>query len=169
MQARSALIAAIVCGGLAVAAVSLDLAYTLTLALETRDQSGDWITMAVFPYEESTFRAQPAFGCAGPMMRVVVDNNRPFGASENVRAWYFDSGAGRSVEVLDETWTLDAGERRTHEFTIPPGAFPTSNATDEPYRPDGGEVQAAASIGRDEIGTCVRAAGPDEGIKGATA
>lgn len=151
MQPRLALVLSVVTGGLAIAAVSLDLAYGLEARLDTRDGDG-WRTVSATAdqsYPEST-----PFGpsCAGPELRLVVHNDRLIATSVKVFVSYYDSSDGRDVVVLRETWSLDRGETRMHGFTVPASAFDGRVETVKPI------VSVNAQVEGLYLGTCVQEA-----------
>lgn len=149
MQQRLALILSIAAGGLAIAAVAVDLAFGLEASLETRDGDG-WRTVSATE-QEPYGRSTPFMpGCAGPGMRLEVHNDRLLPSRVDVFVGYYDA-TGNEVVVLSDTWSLDRGETRTHEFTIPSSAFGPAQGT----KPT---VSVNAQVDGQYLGACVQEA-----------
>lgn len=122
MQPRTALGVALFFAALAVAVVAADLSYTLTARLESRDSEGRWGVQRTAPEPEARYEAPKLLrDCAGPTLRLVVDNDRPFPATVPVElAW---ENSTTDQEILEDEWSLAAFEERAHEFTLPGDAF----------------------------------------------
>ena len=152
MQARTALIAAIVSGALAIGVVAVDVIWTLEARFDTRD--GDaWKTVAQAPTND--YRAFPHLSCANPEMRFVVHNDKPFSDNVRIAIDYYDTASGRTVTVLRETWRLDAFEERTHEFTLPDDAFRDPNVNQSREKPLPVSVQVSAQVDDLWLSACV--------------
>lgn len=151
MQGRTALIAAIACGAVAVAIVALDLNFGLEAELQALDD-GEWVSTS----DGSLYR-EPGFGCVGRDLRLHVDNNRFVAAEVDVHVSYYDL-QGNTVTVLDDTWELAAGESRDHAFRIPDSAFvPRETDNDTGPKPFGGyTVSVNAYAGDIPMYACVQ-------------
>lgn len=134
VRANTALIVSIASAAVAVGIVSVDLVFTLTSAVEVRED-GSWATVAADPYSDSNSYPRPfGPGCVGTDLRVRVDNHRPIPATVDVLVRYTSSKTSSATKVLDETWQLQAFQERTFEFKIPDTAFPASTSQDpSPY------------------------------------
>ncbi|MHB1261383.1 MAG: hypothetical protein ACYC2H_06675 [Thermoplasmatota archaeon] len=149
MQPRLALVLAVATGGLAITAVALDLAYGLEASLDAKDGDG-WRT-ASSTEEQSYGRSTPfSPGCSGPEMRLAVHNDRLVSSRVDVFVAYYDA-SGNEVVVLRDTWGLDRGETRTHEFTVPSSAF----AQVQGVKPT---ISVNAQVDGHYLGTCVQEA-----------
>lgn len=128
MTPRTALLMALLAGGIAIAIVSVDLAFTLTARLEAKNANGDWVLVAQTPEPDSgRYDGRPfpePGGCAGPDLRLVVDNDKPFPDRVSVRISYQDPANQRTRTFYTGEWALQAFETRSHEFTVPSDAFP---------------------------------------------
>lgn len=153
VHARTALLLALASGALAVGVVAVDLTYTLTARLETREGAG-WRVLSVAPAQE--YERFPVTGdCGSPDLRLVVDNHRPIGATVRVVISYA-SAPGETAEEVDEVWDLGAFEVRDHAFTIPGSAF-NSTSSDPSGRPVKAVPNVSAQVGDDLYlyGSCI--------------
>lgn len=116
--------------------------------LETRDGAG-WRTVSAteetFAYRD--YGPVPA-GCAGPDLRLAVHNGRLIPSKVTVLVTYYERNT--PVTVLQDTWTLERGETRVHEFTIPSSAFSDSSNGGKPI------VSVNAQVDDRYLGTCVQ-------------
>jgi hypothetical protein len=146
VNALAALGLAVATGTLAIAAVAVDLAYSLEARLEASD-GGGWSTVSS---QDDSPKPFPG-GCPGPHLRLTVHNGRFVDAEVHVQVTYYDYRSnGNGVEVLDETWRVESGSTRSHEFTIPASAFADL--------PNGGQgsVSVNAQVDGLYLGTCVQ-------------
>lgn len=160
MQARTALIAAILSATVAVGIVAADVAWGLEVHIDTRTEGG-WETVASSPRSESDAHGRFPHGCAaGPDLRVRVDNDKPFGDTFDIRISYWDPVAKRTQVVLEDTWSLDSFDGRAHDFTIPEEAFPERNETDDPERFGPDSISIDVIVDDQPLGTCVQREAP---------
>lgn len=145
MQPRTALAVAVATGLLAVGLVAADLQLGLEAQLQSRDGSG-WRTVSRAGGDPDSY-AYP-MQCAGQDLRLVVHNGRLLSTSQRVVVTYYGGASGGPQTLLDETWDLKAGERRTAELRVPDSAF--ASATD--HRPG---ASLDARVGDLALGTCV--------------
>lgn len=149
VQQRLALVLSVATGGLAIAAVAVDLAYGLEASLETRDGDG-WRTVSATA--DQSYASSPfAASCASTDLRLVVHNDRLVASSVDVLVSYYDNRGG-DVVVLRETWSLERGETRVHGFTVPASAFDGQSGTVKPM------VSVNAQVDDQYLGTCVQEA-----------
>lgn len=151
MKPNVALAISIACAAVAVGIVSLDLAFTLTSALEVREE-GEWATIQSDPYSETSSRPRSFVGpgCAVNDLRIRIDNNRPIDANVDVLVRY-TSTRGAATTILEETWNLEPFAERNFEFKVPDSAFPAATSAD-PNPQVSVEVFLAAQY---PFGTCV--------------
>lgn len=159
MQARTALIAAILSATIAVGIVAADVAWGLEVHIDTQTEGG-WETVASSPQGESHAYERFPHGCSGPDLRVRVDNDKPFGDTFDIRISYWDPVAERTQVVLDETWSLDAFEGRAHDFTIPDEAFPERNETEDPKLFGPHSLTIDVRVDEQFLGPCVQREAP---------
>jgi hypothetical protein len=126
VNAKAALVISIASAAVAVAIVSVDLAFTVTSHIDVRTNDG-WETVASDPFQGNPRSFGFGPGCVAPDLRVRVDNNRPIPASIDVLVRYNNPENGTTTKVYEETWRLSAFEERTFEFVIPQSAFPATN------------------------------------------
>lgn len=154
VEPKSALIAALVAGSLAVAIVAADTAWSLRASLEAMED-GAWTPVAGRSADFGPMG--PGFDCVAPALRLVVDNDKPFPDTVDVHVSYTGANQTSSGTLLDEAWSLGAFELRTYEFTLPGEAFEG--------RSDGDQFEptpfVTATVGDEWLSTCVRA--PAEG------
>ena len=134
MEARRALVVAIVAALAAVGIVAADTAFGLKLRVDAQD-GGEWRTVWVDPSRQNAERyvsyPEP-YGndCAARTFRVVAENDKPFPESLTVKVTYWDNATKRTTTLQDDTLALGAFETKTLEFTVPatagpgPGEFP---------------------------------------------
>lgn len=136
MQARTALIAAIICGTLAVGIVAADVAWSLEASIQAQ-VDGEWETVATTD-PDGLYRSgmHPSFGCHGPEMRLVIENDRPFAAEVEVHVTYHNATSKRTDTLLRDTLDLPRFGEHTYTLTVPDAAFPQSrdNQTTPPER-----------------------------------
>ncbi len=150
MQPRLALVLSVATGGLAIAAVAVDLAYGLEASLDTRDGDG-WRTVSATA--DQSYSSSRPFGpsCSLPDLRLVVHNDRLVASSVDVFVSYYDNNGG-DVVILRDTWSLERGETRIHEFTVPASAFEGRLDAVKPM------VSVNAQVDDLYLGTCVQEA-----------
>jgi hypothetical protein len=134
VQARTALIAAIICGSLAIGVVALDVVWSLEATVEAQ-VDGQWQSIAsTHPHDMYSPRAHPFMGfCHGPDFRLVIDNNRPISADVDVHVTYHNATSKRTETAINERVSLDRFSDTNFLFTIPDAAFPEptdANRTD---------------------------------------
>lgn len=146
---------ALAAGAIAIAIVSVDLAFTFSARLEARDASGQWVLVSQAPepvsgrYEGRPFPRGPG-DCPGRDMRLVVENTRPFSDRVDVLISYEDPGTGRTRTFFTGDWALKAFETRTQEFRVPDEAFPAPTPNNS--RP---AAQINLSVGDLSLFSCV--------------
>lgn len=146
---------ALASSALAVGLVAADLAWTLTVALESQGADGAWSLVtqrpekgrSVAPYHYPT-------GCAQPNLRLVVDNHRPIPAHVSVEAWYANATRSR-IDVVLEEWTLTAYEVRVRDFALPASAFEATTPSGEEVKPARPGTTLWVLVGDLEINACV--------------
>lgn len=150
MQRRTALIAAIVSGVLAVSIVAVDLQFGLEAELQVMED-GEWVSIT----EDRSLR-EPGAGCVGRDLRLYVDNHRLFASTVDVSVTYY-SLAGEQVVVLSDTWELGPNDVQFHAFSIPDSAFvPRSDGNETPQKPGGGYTVSVNAYANDiYLYTCV--------------
>ncbi len=129
MEGRTALIAAIVSGLLAVGIVAADIQFNLEAEFQVM-ADGEWVG----GHDNERLR-EPYFGagCSDGDLRLWVHNGQLTKTTVDVQITYYTL-AGETVVELDDTWTLARGETRTHEFSIPASAYETlDNETEAPH------------------------------------
>lgn len=134
------------------AIVAADTAWGLEGRLDSRDDGG-WQTVSSAPHsgQYNEFRH---FDCATPDMRLVVNNDKPWGDTFDVHITYYNHSSQRHVALLDETWSLDSFSSRTHTFTVPADAFRSPD--DEPDRPKLVSTDITARVGDLYISACIQ-------------
>lgn len=149
MQPAVALGVAVGCAAAAVAIVSVDLVYTLTAYLDSRND-GSWTNVARAPYDDAFGRAHQGdgFGCALQTMRLRVENYKPLPDSVRVEITYSSMRLNAPGTVLRETWDLEAFENREYEFRVPDSAF-TSSGEGDPF------VSVNIRVGELFLNSCV--------------
>lgn len=141
MEARAALVVAVVAGLAAVAVVAVDTVYGVQARLETM-KDGQWelIGETQDAYAPSEPMGRPyGPGCATTSMKLTVENKKPVPDTVTVEASWADYSSGqRDGRIFRETWDLGAFETRAHEFTVPPEARPSIPPEADPaYKPTG--------------------------------
>lgn len=127
MDRRVALASSLVAAALAVAIVAVDLQYNVTVSLQTQEDDG-WTTVA--RQDEGSFGPRhPYFGCAGPEMRILIDNDLPWAQSFDVQVDVHRFDTGQDERLLDETVTVGGGDQEHIPFTVPEWAW-SGNASD---------------------------------------
>lgn len=123
VQPRAAWIAAAAAGGLAVLIVGVDLALNLEVRLETQ-REGQWQVVSGDGADRFGPPAGPLDGCASEQLRLTVDNGLPWATDVHVAivASWFNGTVQEQQTVYDDTWHLDRGEVRRHEFSVPAGS-----------------------------------------------
>jgi hypothetical protein len=144
--ARTALLLAIVSGGLAVALVTLDLTFTLVVRIDAWED-GAWTTHAAAPSDDR-YKPFGSDGCAPNQLRLVVDNHRPVGASRQASIYFMDDAQTRK-DLLGTTLSLGAFEVYENPFQLPEEAFDISPST--PKR----NVYVTANVGDLGLTKCV--------------
>ena len=147
MQGKLPLIVASVAGSLAIAIVAVDLQFGLEAQLQQPDGDG-WESVA-----SSTDEYYRGSGCAGPELRLHVENHRFVATQVPVLVTYWSLSQGR-VTVLDETWDMARGEVRDHDFTIPADAFEAADGE----KPPAGSISVDVQVRGQYFGVCVQEA-----------
>lgn len=150
MEARTALILAIVSASLAVGLVAADTLIGLEMRLDAKAGS-TWQTVSKGSSGGPGYNTgYERLGCSEPNLRLVVHSAKFWDDSFQVRITY----SGNSLQqqtVLDERWSLSGGETRTYNFTIPPSAFTRTGASNQPA-----SVYVSAVVDGVYLGTCVQ-------------
>lgn len=157
MQPRLALVLALVSVVLAVAVVSVDLAYTLEVRLESRDASGTWRVLAVDPYDPGA--SERTIPCGGPDLRVVADNHRPISGTVDLVISYTNA-TGSAHTVAREHRSLAAFTAWSYDWTIPASAFQSPATSPEPTRPAKSFANAVVAVDHHQLMSCVQAEAP---------
>lgn len=149
MQPRTAAIAAVLAGGLAVAVVGLDLAFNLDVHLQEQ-REGQWSTVASNSDGQYAYEEGFPGGCAGPHLRLVVDNGLPWSKTVRVVVTASNQTSPANDVLLDETWRVEGRDSRQAEFTVPAAALESK---------DGSPVISSVTVRVDGIylHTCVEA------------
>ncbi len=147
MQPRQALIASLVSAALAIGIVGVDLQYGLEAYFEHKED-GTWVGPGSDGVEERY--AVREFGCHSEDVRLVVDNNRLASITVDVLVTYWVNGT--QVVVIDDTWSLERGEKRHQEFTIPDAVFEAQGNHDGTIP---ATVHINAQVGELYASTCV--------------
>lgn len=134
MESRTALGVALVSASLAVALVSVDLAWNFSARLEV-DRAGDWVTAAEAGGRGFYGPSYPYPGCVSGDLRLVVENTRPLGTDVDVTITYYDVGTRSEETFLRDTWRLDRFTTRTLVFTLPEDAYGTGDGKDGLFGP----------------------------------
>lgn len=167
MEARRALVIAIVAAAAAVGIVAADTAFGLQIRIDAQD-GGEWTTVWLdasrqrdpYAYTEPSMRGGD---CFARHFRVVADNDKPLPDRLTVKVTYWDNATKRTTTIADETLSLGAFGSKTLEFTVPAtaGAGPYYGDPKEiPYSPayatvtfDGGwpngGTEATVCVGRE--------------------
>jgi hypothetical protein len=152
MEGRSALIAAVVSAGLAVAIVAVDLQFGTEVELQALED-GEWVIVD----DGRGYGAETPFGpgCAGQDLRLVIHNG---GLREiTVFAQVSYNGVFGSGIAIEEKVTLARGETREMPFRIPDSVWdedPSDNST-EIVRPTDNNVWVSANVGEIYLSACV--------------
>ena len=157
MEPRTALVLALVAGGLAVGLVVADLNFTLTARLETKESGGGWRLVQRVPQSEEYPRYVSGLEeCAGRELRLVVENDKPL--PDEVRIIIFvTNGTGRQTTVLDDSWNLQEFEDRAYEFTVPEEALVgAQDGSSSPQKPgQDGRANVSVTVGDLNLWSCV--------------
>lgn len=143
MRTRTALIIAASAAVLAMALVAADLRFQVDVDLQ-ENVDGEWVTVTGGLEERI-----PGFpGCAGPELRLVVDNDRLIALDTpvTIKYWKWDGNKTDVVTVLEETWHIPARSVQDHPFVIPESAFDGSSEN---------HVNVDVRVGDRSLGTCV--------------
>lgn len=116
MEHRTALTVALACGGLAIALVAVDLAFNLTASVQA-DEDGEWVTITSTKQDQLE-RFPGEDGCVEDRFRVVVDNNRPVGATVDVLV---EQTGNQTTVLYQETWELGAFSSQQEVLELEPG------------------------------------------------
>lgn len=153
MDRRVALAVALTAAGLAVAIVAADLQFNVTVSLETF-KDGEWTVVA--SHDEAGFvspRYDPRFvGCAGPDMRLIIDNGLLWSTTLDTSVTVFDYGSGRTEVMLERSLDVQRGERTIIPFTVPAWA---QNGTTAPDGSPTGPAYLEARVGETYLNMCV--------------
>ncbi len=155
MDRRVALGLALTSAALAVAVVAVDLQFNVTVSLQAQ-QDGEWVVVAS---QDADGYAVPRYGsswigCAGPELRLVIDNGQLWATELGVSVVANDYSTGRSERLVDETVSVDRGETAIVAFTAPDWLL---NVTADPSKP-GGPGSIDVQIGNTYLNTCVEEA-----------
>jgi len=126
MKPRSALLAAIACGALALLLVALDLAFNVEARLEAQQADGSWATVATTAYHDprdSTI-VQASGRCA-QQFRLIVHNGMPWASRVRLQI----NGFGAGIVLPPQTWTLAAGGEQSFSFAQPNVTATLANGT----------------------------------------
>ncbi len=152
MDRRVALALALTCAGLAVAIVAADLQFNVTVSLETM-RDGEWVVVAS---DDTDGFASPRYpgsfvGCAGPDVRVVVDNGLPWQTAFELRIIIVAYDSGRTETIVAEALEIERGASATVGFTVPGWA---GNGTADPAKP-AGPAYVEVMVDETYLSTCV--------------
>lgn len=153
VQARTALIAAIVSGTLAVALVAADVAWSLEASLEAETDHGWQVLASTHPEDRARDYHPQIPACFGPDLRLVVDNDRPFSAEVEILVTYVNATAKRTETLLLETIELERFSSTRFDLTIPADAFPEPD--EERFDPWSGGVFVEAHVGKETLATTI--------------
>lgn len=156
MEPRRSLALAIGFGVLAILVVTVDIQYTLVLTLESWDGQA-WKAVGVAPPTELRDTDRGLTGCAGPTLRVTLNNHRPLLAADRHVAMRYWNATGSNRLLFEEQWTLAPFETHSREATIPAAAFESDPKLD-PRVPTSKQVQATVVAGDLSIYACVQEA-----------
>ncbi len=146
MEPRTALIVALSAAVAGIAIVAIDLEFGLEAELE-------WMEDGTWTGGDGSRELDPrGFGCATTDLRLVVDNDWLLATNVDVFIAYWDDDTMQQVVVLNEDWSLDAGEERVHAFTIPATAFAEEDHSIKP------SLHVDVRVGDHYLGTCVQEA-----------
>jgi hypothetical protein len=144
MKPRSALLAAIACGAVAVALVAVDLAFNVDARLEVRGADGTWRLSAT----TEAVKSYPTAAICGTHFRLTFHNGLLWSTSRHVTITVSTSGSLGSTTLLDETWSVGARSEKVHEFDVPNSTVETPNPNDSraPFKISG-SVQVSFGTG----------------------
>lgn len=146
MERPLALGLAIGTAALAVVLVAVDLQYNVIATLEVQED-GQWTAIASRDVDGGGYADERFVGCAGPEMRVRIDNGLPWSRSIEVRAFVYN-GAGEQV-ILDQVVRVAGGASETVAFTVPP------EAVDDRFEGRLNNIALNVEVGDAYLGTCV--------------